>query len=86
MTTGCDCLTARRPDVLPPVETVSVYSTQTFLARCSLLHSIVAMAKSKNKQPAKSESRQKVDKAFIKVDKKAFDPALSSLFASSVRA
>lgn len=43
------------------------------------------MAKSKDKHAAKSESRQKSDKSFIKVDKKAFDPALSSLFASSVR-
>jgi hypothetical protein len=42
------------------------------------------MAKSKDKQPAKPESRTKGDKTFTKVDKKAFDPALASLFASSV--
>jgi nucleolar protein 12 len=42
------------------------------------------MAKSKDKQPAKAESRQKSDKPFTSVDKKAFDPALASLFASSV--
>ncbi|OAL07122.1 hypothetical protein IQ06DRAFT_237809 [Phaeosphaeriaceae sp. SRC1lsM3a] len=44
------------------------------------------MAKSKDKHAAKSESRQKSDKSFIKVDKKAFDPALSSLFAGPVQA
>jgi nucleolar protein 12 len=42
------------------------------------------MAKSKDKQPAKPESRTKSDKTFTKIDKKAFDPALASLFASSV--
>jgi nucleolar protein 12 len=44
------------------------------------------MAKSKDKPLAKPESRPKSDKSFIKLDKKAFDPALASLFASSVRA
>jgi hypothetical protein len=44
------------------------------------------MAKSKDKQPAKPESRAKSDKTFTKIDKKAFDPALASLFASSVSA
>jgi hypothetical protein len=47
---------------------------------------IVAMAKSKDKQPAKPESRAKSDKSVIKLDKKAFDPTLASLFATSVRA
>ncbi|KAF1842669.1 uncharacterized protein K460DRAFT_339961 [Cucurbitaria berberidis CBS 394.84] len=41
------------------------------------------MAKSKDKHSAKPETQQKNDKSFIKVDKKAFDPTLSSLFASS---
>ncbi|KAF2831635.1 hypothetical protein CC86DRAFT_452629 [Ophiobolus disseminans] len=41
------------------------------------------MAKSKDKRTAKTESRETSDKAFIKVDKKAFDPTLASLFASS---
>ncbi|KAH7086980.1 nucleolar protein 12 [Paraphoma chrysanthemicola] len=41
------------------------------------------MAKSKDKQPAKAESRQNGDKPLIKVDKKAFDSTLASLFASS---
>ncbi|KAF2132755.1 hypothetical protein P153DRAFT_283136 [Dothidotthia symphoricarpi CBS 119687] len=41
------------------------------------------MAKSKDKRPAKQESQKKGDKPFIAVDKKAFDPSLSSLFASS---
>jgi hypothetical protein len=45
----------------------------------------VAMAKSKDKQSAKTESAPKGDKSFIKVDKKTFDPTLASLFASSVR-
>ncbi|KAH7379214.1 hypothetical protein DE146DRAFT_626051 [Phaeosphaeria sp. MPI-PUGE-AT-0046c] len=43
------------------------------------------MAKTKDKQPANSESRPKSDTPFAKVNKKAFDPALSSLFASSER-
>jgi nucleolar protein 12 len=43
------------------------------------------MAKSKEKQPAKTEAPQKSEKSFIKVDKKAFDPTIASLFASSVR-
>jgi len=49
---------------------------------------IVAMGKSKDKRAAKTESpkkSEKADKSFIKVDKKAFDPTLASLFASSVR-
>jgi len=49
---------------------------------------IVAMGKSKDKRGAKTESpgkSEKADKSFIKVDKKAFDPTLASLFASSVR-
>jgi hypothetical protein len=48
----------------------------------------VAMAKSKDKRPAKTEPPKKSDKSpksLIKVDKKAFDPTLASLFASSVR-
>jgi hypothetical protein len=50
--------------------------------------SIVAMAKSKDKRSAKTDTPKKShksDKSLIKVDKKAFDPALASLFASSVR-
>ena len=53
--------------------------------------SIVAMAKSKDKRsaktdtPKKSHKSDKADKSLIKVDKKAFDPALASLFAASVR-
>lgn len=43
------------------------------------------MAKSKDKQPARPESQTKRDASFIKIDKKAFDPTLASLFASSVR-
>jgi nucleolar protein 12 len=46
------------------------------------------MAKSKDKRPAKTEPPKKSDKSpksLIKVDKKAFDPTLASLFASSVR-
>jgi nucleolar protein 12 len=42
------------------------------------------MAKSKDKQSAKTESRQHGDKPLITVDKKAFDPTIASLFASSV--
>ncbi|KAF1911576.1 hypothetical protein BDU57DRAFT_533325 [Ampelomyces quisqualis] len=41
------------------------------------------MAKSKDKQPATGGSQQKRDTSFINADKKAFDPTLSSLFASS---
>jgi len=48
-------------------------------------HSTVAMAKSKEPRPAKPEAREKSSKPFVKVDKKAFDPTLASLFASSVR-
>jgi hypothetical protein len=54
--------------------------------------SIVAMAKSKDKRSAKTEKKtstpkksHKSDSSFIKVDKTAFDPALASLFATSVR-
>jgi hypothetical protein len=50
--------------------------------------SIVAMAKSKDKRSAKTDTPKKShksDSSFIKVDKKAFDPALASLFATSVR-
>ncbi|EAT77446.2 hypothetical protein SNOG_15221 [Parastagonospora nodorum SN15] len=43
------------------------------------------MAKSKDKQSAKPESQKKSEKSFIKIDKKAFDPTLASLFASSDR-
>ena len=49
------------------------------------------MAKSKDKRsaktdtPKKSHKSEKSDKSLIKVDKKAFDPALASLFAASVR-
>jgi hypothetical protein len=45
---------------------------------------MVAMAKSKDKQSAKPESQKKSENSFIKIDKKAFDPTLASLFASSV--
>ncbi|KAF1837469.1 hypothetical protein BDW02DRAFT_518742 [Decorospora gaudefroyi] len=44
------------------------------------------MAKSKDKRPAKTAAPKKSDnpdKSFINVDKKAFDPTLASLFASS---
>ncbi|KAH5131503.1 hypothetical protein HBH70_174950 [Parastagonospora nodorum] len=41
------------------------------------------MAKSKDKQSAKPESQKKSENSFIKIDKKAFDPTLASLFASS---
>ncbi|KAI2477960.1 Nucleolar protein 12 [Pyrenophora tritici-repentis] len=44
------------------------------------------MGKSKDKRSAKTESpkkSEKADKSFIKVDKKAFDPTLASLFATS---
>lgn len=34
---------------------------------------------------AKTASLPKGDKSFTKVDKKAFDPTLASLFAASVR-
>lgn len=46
------------------------------------------MGKSKEKRAAKAEEPKKSSKAgnsFIKVDKKAFDPTLASLFATSVR-
>jgi nucleolar protein 12 len=46
------------------------------------------MAKSKDKRSAKTDTPKKShkpDKSFIKVDKAAFDPALASLFATSVR-
>lgn len=43
------------------------------------------MAKSQDKRPAKPEAREKSSKSFVKVDKKALDPTLASLFASSVR-
>lgn len=43
------------------------------------------MGKSKDKRPEKTESPKKGDKPVVKVDKKAFDPSLTSLFASSVR-
>lgn len=42
------------------------------------------MAKSKSKRGSEEQSQQSSDKPFIKVDKAAFDPALASLFASSV--
>ncbi|KAF2035970.1 hypothetical protein EK21DRAFT_53201 [Setomelanomma holmii] len=41
------------------------------------------MAKSKTKQSAKPESRQNGDQSVIKIDKKAIDPTIASLFASS---
>ncbi|CAE7202814.1 hypothetical protein P3342_010941 [Pyrenophora teres f. teres] len=44
------------------------------------------MGKSKDKRSAKTVSpkkSEKADKSFIKVDKKAFDPTLASLFATS---
>jgi hypothetical protein len=43
------------------------------------------MGKSKDKQPAKAAAREQSDKPALKVGKKALDPALASLFASSVR-
>jgi nucleolar protein 12 len=43
------------------------------------------MGKSKDKQPAKAAARPEGDKPALKVSKKAFDPTLASLFASSVR-
>lgn len=58
------------------------------LAVANINISIVAMAKSKDKRSAKTDTpkkSQKSDKSLIKVDKKAFDPALASLFATSVR-
>lgn len=58
--------------------------------------SIVAMAKSNDKRAVKTDKKtdkktdtpkksHKSGTSFIKVDKKAFDPALASLFATSVR-
>ncbi|RMZ66940.1 nucleolar 12 [Pyrenophora seminiperda CCB06] len=58
------------------------FSDELAASRCA----IVAMGKSKEKRSAKTESpkkSKKADKSFIKVDKKAFDPTLASLFASS---
>lgn len=47
---------------------------------------IAAMAKSKAQHPPKPESQPKSHSSgFIKIDKKALDPTLASLFASSVR-
>lgn len=43
------------------------------------------MAKSKDKRPSKPEAHEKSSKPIVKVDKKAFDPTLASLFAGSVR-
>jgi len=49
-------------------------------------HSPVAMAKSSSKRPETAAAPlRKGDKGFIAVDKKAIDPSLASLFASSVR-
>jgi hypothetical protein len=81
-------VTARGPSFCRDMRSIGhglVCSTQTFLTSCCAQHSIVAMGKSKDKQSAKTESRPKTDKPSIKVDKKAFDPTLASLFATSVR-
>jgi len=42
------------------------------------------MAKTTDKRPAKMKSPNVYDKSLVKVDSKAFDPSLASLFASSV--
>jgi nucleolar protein 12 len=42
------------------------------------------MGKSKDKQPAEAAAHPESGKPALKVSKKAFDPTLASLFASSV--
>jgi hypothetical protein len=74
--------------VLPAAPSIgsSVVLHQNFSERaCYQQHPIVAMAKTKDKLPARTKSQSKSDTSFIKIDKKAFDPTLASLFASSVR-
>ncbi|KAF2682353.1 hypothetical protein K458DRAFT_478808 [Lentithecium fluviatile CBS 122367] len=46
--------------------------------------SIVAMPKPASKRTATASSQKKCDTSFIAVDKKAFDPSIASLFASSL--
>lgn len=72
---AADALPTRQGVVAPPklFRQAVLRNTQT-----------VAMAKSGDKRAAKTESRGKSDTSVIKVDKKAFDPTLASLFASSV--
>ncbi|ORY14564.1 hypothetical protein BCR34DRAFT_560226 [Clohesyomyces aquaticus] len=43
------------------------------------------MAKSNTRHAATAKSHADADKPFVAIDKKAFDPTIASLFASSVR-
>jgi hypothetical protein len=53
--------------------------------RCDFTRSSSAMAKSSSKRAEPTPPQRKGSKGFIAVDKKAFDPSIASLFATSVR-